>query len=74
MINKKLSGLSGNEKEYKKAKLLYETTLNQNGYKITMTYTKTTTANSRNRGRNFIWFNSPYHQNVKTNIGKTFLK
>ena len=39
-----------------------------------MTYTKTTNVNNRNRARNIIWFNPPYSQNVKTNIGKTFLK
>ena len=38
-----------------------------------MTYIKTTTANNRNRARNIIWFNPLYSQNVKTNIGKTFL-
>ena len=38
-----------------------------------MTYIKTTTANSRNRARNITWFNPLYSQNVKTNIGKTFL-
>ena len=53
---------------------MYETELDESGYKTTMTYTKTTTANNRNRPHNIIWFNPPYSQNVKTNIGKTFLK
>ena len=53
---------------------MYETALNESGYKTTMTYTKTTNVNNRNRARNIIWFNPPYSQNVKTNIGKTFLK
>ena len=39
-----------------------------------MTYTKTTNLNNKNSVRNIIWFNPPYSQNVKTNIGKTFLK
>ena len=46
MINKRLSDLSCNEKEHEKAKPLYETTLNESGYKITMTYIKTTTENN----------------------------
>ena len=74
MINKRLSDLSCNEEEYEKAKPLYETALNESGYKTTLTYTKTTNVNNRNRARNIIWFNPPYSQNVKTNIGKTFLK
>ena len=28
----------------------------------------------RNRKRNIIWFNPPFNKNIKTNIGKTFLK
>ena len=28
----------------------------------------------KNRKRNIIWFNPPYNKNVKTNIGKIFLK
>ena len=42
MIIKRLSDLSCNEEEYEKAKPLYETALNESGYKTTMTYTKTT--------------------------------
>ena len=74
MINKRLSDLSCNEEEYEKAKLLYETALNESGYKTTLTYTKTTNVNNRNRARNIIWFNPACSQNVKTNIGETFLK
>lgn len=48
--------------------------LDKNGYITTMTYTKTTTANNRNRARNVIWFNPPYNQSVKINIVKTILK
>ena len=74
MINKRLSDLSCNEEKYKKSKRLYETELNESGYKTTLTYTKTTNVNNRNRAHNIMWFNSPYSQNVKTNIGKAFLK
>ena len=74
MINKKLSDLSCNEEGYEKAEPLYETALNESGYEIKMIYTKTANINSRNRARNIIWLNPPSSQNVKTNIGKTFLK
>ena len=52
MINKRLSDLSCNEEEYEKAKPVYETALNESDYKTTMTYTKTTNVNNRNRARN----------------------
>ena len=74
MINKRLSDLLCNEEEYEKAKPLYEFALNKSGYKTTLTYTKITNVNNRIRARNIIWLNPPYNQNVKTNIGKTFLK
>ena len=33
-----------------------------------------TNVNNRKRPHNIIWFNQPYSQNIKTNIGKTFPK
>ena len=60
MINKRLSDLSCNEEEYEKAKPLNETALNESGYKKTMPYTKTTTANNRNRARNVRWLLKKY--------------
>ena len=74
VINKRLSDLSCNEEEYEKVKPLYETALSESGYKTTLTYSKTPNVNNRNRARNIIWFNPLYSQNVKTNIGKIFLK
>ena len=74
VINKRFSDLSCNEEEYEKAKPLYQTALNESGYKTTLTYTKTTNVNNRNRARNIILFNPPRSQNVKTNIGKAFIK
>ena len=73
MINKRLSDLFCNEKKHEKAKSLYETALNEKSYKTTVTYTKTTNVNNRNRACNIIWFNPLYQQNVKTKVGKTFL-
>ena len=73
MINKRLPDLSCNEEEYGKANPLYETALNESGYKTTMTYTKTTTANNRNRARNIIWSN-PHWKNISQVSKKTFSK
>ena len=74
MINKRLSDLSCNKEEFDKAKPLYEKSLHESGYKTSMSYAQTEVKNSRNRSRNIIWFNPPFSQNVKTNIGKLFLK
>ena len=52
-----------NDEECYKARLFQETELDENGYKTTMTYTKTITANNGNRARNVTWFNPPYSQN-----------
>ena len=74
MINKRLSDLSCNKEEFDKAKPLYEKSLQESGYKTSMSYTQTEVKTNRNRSRNIIWFNPPFSQNVKTNIGKLFLK
>ena len=39
-----------------------------------MSYNSNTQNARRNRSRKVIWFNPPYSQNVKTNIGKLFVK
>ena len=71
VIRKRLSDLSCNEKGYeKKAKPFCGTALIGSGYKTSLAYTRS----NRNRASNITWFNPSYSQNVKTNIGKTFLK
>ena len=74
MINKRLSELSCNKDEFDKAKLLYEKSLQESGYKTSMSYAQTEVKSNKNRSRNIIWFNPPFSQNVKTSIGKIFLK
>ena len=75
MINKRISDLSCNEEEYGKVKSIYESALKDSEHFSSMSYNKSITQNSqRNRNRKVIWFNPPYSQNVKTNIGKLFIK
>ena len=74
MINKRLSELSCNKDEFDKAKLLYEKSLQESGYKTSMSYAQTEVKTSKNSSWNIIWFNQAFCQNVKTNIGKIFLK
>ena len=74
MINKRLSDLSCNKEDFDKAKPLYKKSQHQSGYKTSMSYAQTKVKTSRDRNRNIIWFNPPFSQIVKTNIGKLFLK
>ena len=74
MINKRLSDLSFNEDEFEKAKPLHENALKESGYKAEMKHETSKNINIRNRHRKIIWFNPPFSQSLKTNIGKIFLK
>ena len=75
MINKRISDLSCNENEFNKVKPAYETSLRQSGYLPSMQFNSENSQNvRRKRNRKVIWFNPPYSQSVKTNIGKIFIK
>ena len=74
MVNKRLSDLSCNEEEFNKAKPLYENALKNSGFNTSIKYAKDEARTNRNRNRKIIWFNPPFSQSVKTNIGKTFIK
>ena len=74
MINKHLSDLSCNKDKFKKAKLLYENALKESGYRAAMKYETSENINDRNSHCKIIWFNPPFSQSIKTNIGKIFLK
>ena len=55
----------------------YKDALDKSGYKYNFKYQANiidAANNNKQRKRNIIWFNSPYSKNVKTNIGKIFLK
>ena len=73
MINKRVNELSCNREEFCKAKVTYESALSEAGHKYKMQYNKVT-GKRKNRPRKIIWFNPPFSLNVKTNIGKAFLK
>lgn len=75
-ISKRISNNSQNENIFQKASPFYNNSLNKCGYTEKLTYcTDENQANGRkNRKRNIIWYNPPYSKNVKSNIGKQFLK
>ena len=74
MINKRLSDLSCNEDEFKRAKPLYENALKESRYKAEMKYETSENTKHKNRERKILWFDPPFSQSVKTNIEKVFLK
>ena len=76
-ISRRISTLSSNKDVFDKAATDYNAALNSSGYEENIAYVKTDKNNvgkKRTRGRKVTWFNPPYSLDVKTNIGKTFLK
>lgn len=75
-INRRITDISCNEHEFNKAKTIYDNALKSSGYTETLSYNKDKqpARPRRNRQRNIIWYNPPFSKNVKTNIGRTFLK
>ena len=74
LINKRLLDLSCNQEEFNKVKPLYEEALSESNYKASLEFEMPQYNTKRNRSRKVMWFDSPFSQNVKTNIGKIFLK
>ena len=73
MINKRLSELSCDKNEFDKAKGIYEKALNESDFNTKLSY-QNEPSEKNNRDRKIIWFNPPYNESVKTNIGKTVFK
>ena len=64
---------SANEEIFNNAKTEYEDALRTSGHTANLEFNPNR-PKKRNGKRNIIWFNPPFNKNVKTNIGKTFLK
>jgi len=75
MIEKRLSAISYDQKEFVKAVPSYNEALKKSTYKHNLQFQQPFN-NSRQKSRkcNFIWFNLPFSNNVSTNIGNKFLK
>ena len=73
MINRRISEISCDAEEFNKAKPMYEDALQKSGYSTTLNY-EVPTQKRVNRKRKTIWFNPPYSENVRTNVGRDFLK
>ena len=74
-INKRLSELSSSKEIFDAAAPEYQKALDESVYTYKLHYAQPqATSNKRNRKRKMIWYNPPYNDNVKTNVGKEFLK
>ena len=76
-IGKRLSEVSSSEEIFKEAVPLYEDALKASGFDEKLVFTNNNANRPqyrRNRRRKIIWYNPPYSSNVKTNIGKVFLR
>ena len=72
-IERRLSEISSNEEIFKQSTPLYEEALRKSGFGDKLEYCAEPTRRRR-RKRKIIWFNPPYSMNVKTNIGREFLR
>ena len=78
-IAKHISETSSNEEIFNKSTKIYSKALKESGFTDEPKYLpnevqELANNNRRIRKRKIIWFNPPYSKNVKTNVGKVFLK
>ena len=75
-INQRLSNISSDETVFNQVAPDYQTVLEESGYQHKLKFQPGTQKErkKRSRRRNITWFNPPFDQRVKTNLGKKFLK
>ncbi len=74
-LNDRLSKLSSNETVFKNTVQPYQEALDKSGYNHKLSYEKPKEkTKKRKRNRNVTWFNPPYSDTVKTNIGQKFFE
>ena len=73
MISKRISDISCDSDHFNKAAPDYNTALKKSGFNESIKYSPSQ-LKQRNRKRQIIWFNPPYSVNVKTNVGKLFMR
>ena len=74
-VNRRLSRNSANETVFNQAAPAFQAALDKSGHTHKLVYEPCiNTKKKKNRRRNVTWFNPPYSSNVKTNIGREFLK
>ena len=73
MITKQVSDISCDSDHFNKSATDYNTALKKSGFNENIKYSPSQ-PKQRNRKRQIIWFNPPYSVNVKTNVGKLFMR
>ena len=75
MLATSLSQLSCDSKEFSNAVPEYEEAMHRSGHTGKLEYTDNLVSKKKKkRKRNITWFNPPFSEHVKTNIGKEFLR
>ena len=72
MIRKRLSDISGDKEYFDQAAPVYNEALKNCTFNETLKFLSSLPTR-RHRGRNIIWFNPSFSNNVRTNVGKLFL-
>ena len=75
-INRRLNSISASKDVFESAAPEYQEALTKSGYNYHLAHDQPSNCSTRkkNRRRNITWFNPPFSINVKTNVGKEFLK
>ena len=75
-VNRRLSEISSDEAVFNEAATPYQDALYKSGYTYKLDFKPPQRAPSqrRNRSRKIIWYNPPYNKNVKSRIGREFLR
>ena len=73
-INKRLCGNSDNEQVFNTVKPVYKSALLKSGYKSSIKFSEANHHYNSKKTRKMIWFNPPFFQTVKTNVGKLFFR
>ena len=77
IINDRLNKRSSTQENFLKVKSDYESIMEKCGYKEKLHYKnseqKSQNTSKRKRKRNIIWYNPPFSNSVKTNIGRKFI-
>ena len=79
-INNRLSKISSNSEVFDKAKPPYQAALNEAGYSFNLRFDQNAASSSsddqkkRKRSRKVTYWNPPWSEDVKTHLGKEFLK
>ena len=75
MTSKRLSELSYDKEEFDTVVSDYQSILNQSGYKDKLSYQEPSqNPKNKRKKRSILWFNPPFDLQVKTSVGKMFLK